>query len=231
MDTPEIRYPEGDRQRQRQVDLNALFGADVLHNLIPAGDHAGYIFDCDGTLADSMPLHFRAWSHAYETHGASFAFTWELFYSMAGTGLHDTVQILNQRYGESLDPVAVVDTQMARVEEQHHTLKPIRPVVGLARMLAQTHPIAVASGGVREHVHRSLEIVGIADLFSVVVTQEDVANSKPAPDSFLLAAERMGVNPPECIVFEDSSLGLEAAERAGMRAVYIDPEIYSSRDG
>ena len=68
---------------------------------------------------------------------------------------------------------------MARVEEQHHTLKPIRPVVGLARMLAQTHPIAVASGGVREHVHRSLEIVGIADLFSVVVTQEDVANSKP----------------------------------------------------
>ncbi len=213
------------------MDLNPLSGADILHSLLPEGDHAGYIFDYDGTLADSMPLHFRSWSHADRTHGASFVFTWELFYSMAGTGLHDTVPILNQRYGESLDPDAVVATQMARVGKQHHTLKPILPVVDLARMLAQTRPIAVASGGIREHVHRSLEIVGISDLFSVVVTQEDVANSKPAPDSFLLAAEKMGVSPSQCIVFEDSSLGLEAAERAGMRAVYIDPEIYSAREG
>ncbi len=197
---------------------------------LPEGDHAGYIFDCDGTLADSMPLHYRAWSHAYEIHGARFAFTWELFYSMAGIGLHDTVQVLNQQYGESLDPDAVVSTQMAAVEEHQHTLKPILPVVDLARRLAQTHPVAVASGGIREHVHRSLEIVGIADLFSVVVTQEDVANSKPAPDSFLLAARQMGVNPAECVVFEDSRLGLEAAERAGMRAVYVDPEIYSSKE-
>ncbi len=208
--------------------MSAFSGADSLCNLeLPEGDQAGYIFDCDGTLADSMPLHYRAWSHAYETHGASFTFTWELFYSMAGIGLHDTVQILNQRYGESLDPDAVVDTQMARVEEQHHTLKPILPVTDLARRLSQTHPIAVASGGIRKQVQRSLEIVGIADLFGVVVTQEDVANSKPAPDGFLLAAEQMGVNPVECVVFEDSSLGLEAAERAGMRAVYVDPEVYS----
>ncbi len=195
---------------------------------LPEGNHAGYIFDCDGTLTDSMPLHFAAWRHAFQGHQAKFDFTWELFYSMAGIALHEGVRILNERFDDRLDPDSVVQMQMMRMDEHHHTLEPIQPVVDLARELAQTHPVSVASGGARRHVHQSLTIVGIASLFQVVVTMEDVEHGKPAPDTFLLAAEKMQVNPSDCIVFEDSLLGIEAAERAGMRWVYVDPDIYSS---
>jgi beta-phosphoglucomutase-like phosphatase (HAD superfamily) len=198
---------------------------------IPEGPFAGYIFDCDGTLADTMPLHYRSWSAAWREHGATFTFDWPTFYSLAGMGLEETVRLMNERHGLTLDPPAVVRSQMEHLDGHHHEVEPIEPVIRFAREVARHFPVAVASGGVRRHVHETLRVVGVREVFGVVVTQEDVARSKPAPDLFLLAAERMGVPPEACLVFEDSELGLRAAEAAGMQWVYVSPERYSKGEG
>jgi len=195
---------------------------------LPEGDTLAYIFDCDGTLADSMPMHYRAWKHAFEKNGAKFAFTWELFYSLAGAGMHDSVHWLNERYGDQLDADQVVNDQHEMLFCELANVQAIDPVVELARELKlKGYPIAVASGGDRRHVHETLTAVGILELFDAVVTKDDVPRSKPAPDTFLLAAERLGVPPEKCVVFEDGQPGIEAARAAGMRWVFIDPEIYS----
>lgn len=197
---------------------------------IPDGPFEGIIFDCDGTLADSMPIHYQAWSDAFRTHGARFDFTWETFYSLAGKGGIDSVTVLNERHGDSLDPLAVTQTQIERLDEIFHNVQPIPQVAALARAYhAEGKKISVASGGNRRHVHETLLAIGLADIFDVVVTQEDVARSKPAPDIFLLAAQKMGVEPAKCLVFEDSQLGLLGAESAGMQWVYVEPPPVSEK--
>lgn len=184
-------------------------------------DFGGYIFDCDGTLADSMLVHHRAWLAALRLHGATFDFDWELFTSRAGMSLPNTVEALNQQFGMTMDPEAVTAAQRAEYERFLPTVRPIVPVVELALRVARSAPVSVASGGERNIVRRTLELIGLGDTFSVVVTPEEVRHGKPAPDMFLLAAERMGVPPAECVVFEDSPLGLEAARRAGMTGVLV----------
>jgi HAD superfamily hydrolase (TIGR01509 family) len=184
-------------------------------------DFGGYIFDCDGTLADSMLVHHQAWLAALRLHGATFDFDWELFTSRAGMSLPNTVEALNQQFALSMDPDAVTAAQRAEYERFLPTVRPIAPVVELALRVARSAPVSVASGGERNIVLRTLELIGLGDTFSVVVTPEDVRHGKPAPDMFLLAAERMGVPPAECVVFEDSPLGLEAASRAGMTCVLV----------
>ena len=186
-------------------------------------DYAGYIFDCDGTLADSMVVHHRAWLSAFALHGASFEFDWELFTSRAGMSLPKTVEALNEQFGLRMDPEAVTAAQHEAYERLLPSVRPIVPVVELAQRVAQVAPVSVASGGQRKVVLRTLELIGLGETFPVVVTAEDVALGKPAPDMFLLAAERMGVPAKGCVVFEDSVLGMEAARRAGMAAVLVTP--------
>jgi HAD superfamily hydrolase (TIGR01509 family) len=184
-------------------------------------DYGGYIFDCDGTLADSMVVHHRAWLAALRAHGATFEFDWELFTSRAGMSLPKTVEALNLQFGLAMDPEAVTAAQRLEFERALPGVRPIAPVVELALRVARTARVSVASGGERQIVWRTLELLGLGSTFPVVVTSEDVTHGKPAPDMFLLAAERMGVPPAECVVFEDSVLGLEAARRAGMAAVLV----------
>ena len=100
---------------------------------------------------------------------------------------------------------------------------PYLPVVEFARRVAASHPISVASGGTRDTVSRTMQAIDIFELFPVIVTQEDVDRSKPAPDIFLLAAEKMGVPADRCLVIEDSHLGIQAAEAAGMASVLVTP--------
>lgn len=194
--------------------------ADSL--VLPEGEFGAFIFDCDGTLADSMPLYHRAWRAALEENGATFDFDWELFMSRAGVSTRLTVAGLNEQFGLALDP--------ERVELRHHTeyerlvsgVKPIEAVVAVARKFAGKVPMSVASGGTRVLVERTLQLIGVRSLFEHVIVAEDVSHGKPAPDMFLLAAERMGVAPERCLVFEDGAPGLLAAERAGMQAVFVD---------
>ena len=186
-------------------------------------EYGGYIFDCDGTLADSMVVHHRAWLAALAAHGASFDFHWDLFMSRAGMSLPKTVEELNTQFGLQLDPLRVTASQREAYEAFLPTVQPISQVVELARRVALTRPVSVASGGERKVVLRTLELLGLDDIFPIVVTAEDVVLGKPAPDMFLLAAERMGVAPGDCVVFEDSVLGLRAAESAGMASVLVRP--------
>ncbi|HET7539074.1 MAG TPA: HAD family phosphatase [Polyangiaceae bacterium] len=189
---------------------------------LPAREYSAFIFDCDGTLADSMPLHQQAWIAALTQYGANIDFSWELFMSRAGKTIELTVAELNAEFGLTLDPTLVAAAQRAQFDALAVGIKPLNEVVAFARERAKAGcPIAVASGGDAPTVHRTLRTIGVSDLFSVVVTADEVAHGKPAPDLFLLAAERMAVPPADCLVFEDSLLGITAAERAGMGAVLV----------
>lgn len=189
---------------------------------LPTRQYSAFIFDCDGTLADSMPLHQKAWIKALRQYGATFDFGWELFMSRAGKTIELTVAELNAEFALELDPTLVAAAQRAEYDALALGVKPLDEVLAFARERAQAgFPVSVASGGDAPTVRRTLQTIGAADLFPIVVTAEEVAHGKPAPDLFLLAAERMGVAPQDCLVFEDSLLGITAAERAGMGAVLV----------
>jgi len=190
--------------------------------IVPSRDYAGYIFDCDGTLVESMPLHFRAWRHALESHGASFEFSWQLFVSRAGMPLAETVVALNAQFGTALDPTTVVAAQLALYRSFLPTLTAIAPVVEFARQVATRAPVAVASGGHRAEVEASLRLIGVADLFQCVVTGDEVLRGKPDPEILLRCAEGLRVRPSECLVIEDAEFGIEAARRAGMDWVRVE---------
>lgn len=198
-------------------------GADApAHGFsLPERDFKGFIFDCDGTLADSMPLHFQAWRAAFAQHRAPFTFSWELFMRRAGKTLEVTVEELNQEFAASLDPVAVSAAQRASYAALLPEVGPIVPVLEFLQQIAGKSPVAVASGGDLPTVRTTLGALGVLELFPVIVTAADVLRGKPAPDMFLLAAERIAVEPRDCVVFEDSLLGIQAAEAAGMGAVLV----------
>ena len=188
---------------------------------LPTREYSGFIFDCDGTLADSMPLHHAAWREAFIAHAAPFDFDWPLFFRRAGKTLEVTIDELNAEFGAGLDAARVAARQRQAYAGLIPSVQPIGPVVDFLRSVAGRFPVSVASGGDYLTIKRTLELIGVLELVPVIVTAADVRFGKPAPDLFLLAAERMGVAPSECLVFEDSPLGIEAAERAGMGAVLV----------
>lgn len=188
---------------------------------IPAGEFAGYIFDLDGTLVDTMPLHFRAWDAAMRRAGLNAPLDEELFYSLGGVPTRRVAQLFAEHYGLKIDVQAVFDHKESVFFDLQQDAALIEPVVEIARTVAASYPVAIASGGPRDIVHRSLQLAGLAGLFPVVITPEDVVHGKPAPDMFLLAAERMKVAPSQCLVFEDAEPGMRAAEAAGMKWVRV----------
>lgn len=190
---------------------------------IPDYPFKGFIFDCDGTLVDSMPLHYVAWTETLKQHEAPFVFSEDEFYGSAGMKEQDVVRGLNAKHGTNLDPVSVDELKMEIFRLRIPELKGVQPVVDIAKSLYGKFPLAVASGSAEPTVRASLEATGLIDLFPIIITPERVKHGKPAPDMFLLAAELMGVPPSECLVFEDGQKGLDAAEAAGMQAVFIPP--------
>jgi len=188
---------------------------------IPAGDFAAYIFDLDGTLIDTMPLHYRAWDQAMQRAGLPHQLDEELFYSLGGVPTLKVAELIGKHYGLKVDPHAIFDHKESLFKDLQKDAKLIEPVVAVARRVAQTHPVAIASGGPRDIVKRSLELAGLAPLFKVVVSADDVVHGKPAPDMFLLAARLMNVAPEKCLVFEDAVPGMRAAEAAGMKCVHV----------
>jgi HAD superfamily hydrolase (TIGR01509 family) len=186
---------------------------------MPPGPFLGYIFDCDGTIADTMPLHFTAWQKALGP--AAPHFTKEMHYGWGGMPNHAIVERLNAECGLNLDSEKVrADKEQAYLEVVHE-VRPIEPVLEIARQLHGSAPLAVASGGRWELVHSTLQALGIFDMFAAVVTAEHYTRGKPDPEPFLVAAKRLGVPPERCLVFEDTPTGLEAARRAGMQAVFV----------
>jgi HAD superfamily hydrolase (TIGR01509 family) len=172
------------------------------------------LFDCDGTLADTMPAHFVAWSHVTKIHGLRF--DEERFYALGGRPSHDILALLAEEAGCELDLEEGVTLKENTFLEQLHQVQAIDPVVDVARRAAGSIPTAVVTGGHQHICRRILAHVGIEDCFDTLVASEDTSRHKPDPDPFLEAAARLGVDPTRCVVWEDSDLGIEAARRAGM---------------
>ena len=188
----------------------------------PTRAHGGYIFDLDGTLIDSMPIHFEAWTRGLRNSGFAHEFSEELFYSLGGVPTKRIVEILNERHGTGLDPDAVMHEKERIYLEMLPGVPRIVPVVEFAeRAVAQGLPVAIASGGPRPVVDTALRGAKLDHLFPIVVTPEDVQHGKPSPEMFLLAAKKMGVPARECLVLEDAEMGRQAAVAAGMDYVMI----------
>jgi beta-phosphoglucomutase-like phosphatase (HAD superfamily) len=186
-----------------------------------------FIFDLDGTLADTMPAHFAAWTKVAARHGLTFPE--DRFYALGGVPTAKIAGMLITEAGLALDPQSVA---LEKEQTYYDGLGPgdirgIEPVLALARTHRQRRegPLAIASGSVRRLVTRTLEALAISDWFDTIVAAEDTTRHKPEPDVFLEAARRLHAEPATCTVYEDTDIGLEAARRAGMHPVDVRPLI------
>jgi HAD superfamily hydrolase (TIGR01509 family) len=135
---------------------------------------------------------------------------------------------INDEYDLHLDPEAVAFAKREAFLKRIGSIGVIDEVVAFAQSLRGKIPMAVASGGSRFVVEKTLNIVGISDWFDEVVTADDVVDGKPAPDVFLKAAQLLGVDPAKCLVLEDAPSGIVAAQRAGMQVIAIPSPLASS---
>ena len=177
------------------------------------------IFDCDGTLTDSMAAHYEAWRIALAVYGMEL--DEQRFYRHCGTPSRRVIPMLAQEQGIELDFERVNAAKEEYFLESVHLLKPIEPVVRIARQNRGKLGMAVASGGVRRVVHLQLQQIEVFDWFAAIVTAEDTERHKPDPDVFLEAARRLDVPAQACRVYEDGDPGIEAARRAGMECVDV----------
>ena len=181
----------------------------------------GLIFDMDGTLADSMPIHFIAWKLTAAENG--FEYTEKQFLETAGMPTHKIVPVINKELGLNLDPVEFSRRKEELFLENIKDVKLIEPVADIVREYHGRLPMSIGTGGKKAIAKLTLEILGFDKYFNVIVSAEDVINHKPNPDTFLKCAELMGIEPEFCQVFEDGEMGLTAAEKAGMIVTDIRP--------
>jgi beta-phosphoglucomutase family hydrolase len=179
----------------------------------------GLVFDCDGTLADTMPMHWRAWqviAKKYKLH-----FPEDRFYSLGGVPSRDILKMLAEEQGVTLDHIQAAHEKENAYLPLMAEVEPIHAVVEIAKENFGKIPMAVASGGTLPIIEQVLTHLKIRHLFGAVVTSEMVQNQKPAPDIFLEAARRIGVDPKFCRAYEDTDLGMQAIRSAGMDAVDV----------
>jgi beta-phosphoglucomutase-like phosphatase (HAD superfamily) len=188
---------------------------------LPPGKFEAYLFDCDGTIIDSMPLHYLAWKEALAEWNCTF--DEPLFYSWGGIPTREIVCLLNKQQGLSMPPDLVAARKDNLFFERFSQLKPIPEVVEHIDDQYGKIPFAVVSGGTRDSVSASLASVKLLDKFDVLVCAGDYKRAKPDPEGYLLAAEKLGVAPETCLVFEDTDMGIQAADAAGMSSVKIPP--------
>lgn len=194
-----------------------------MHLDIPPGDFAGYIFDLDGTLIDSMPIHYLAWDAALHNYGLKEKLDEDLFYRLGGVPTDIVAAELGKHYGLKLDPAEVMEAKERLYCEKLAGVRVIEPVAAIARRAAPDHPIAIVTGGTPDIALPALHAAGFDGMFKLIITPLDVppGRGKPAPDMFLLAAKRMGVPPGRCLVFEDAEPGIVGAKAAGMQVVRV----------
>ncbi len=188
---------------------------------LPAGPFKAYLFDCDGTIADSMPLHYIAWRKALDEWNCEFEE--QLFYAWGGLPILEIITTLNKQRGLSLPVELVAQKKEIFFYELLPGLKAVPEVLEHIESHYGRIPFAVVSGSTRESVIASLRSLKLLDKFDTLVCAGDYQKSKPDPEAFLLAATRLSVAPRDCLVFEDTELGIQAATAAGMASVKVPP--------
>ncbi len=184
-----------------------------------SGKISALIFDLDGTLIDTMPAHYLAWKEAIKAY--DWQFTEEHFYSMAGWPTLKVAQVVMAACGNP-EPAEVIASRKESLFLAHLSeMRPIEPVVAIARRFAGRLPMAIATGSRAGQADTLLNLLGIKDLFQVILTADDGLPGKPHPAIFLKAAELMGAPAKECLVFEDGEAGLAAAAAAGMARIDV----------
>jgi len=172
------------------------------------------IFDLDGTLVDSMPLHFEAWKEVCAMKGLDFSE--EEFYSLAGVPSDRIFEIINERHGTNFNPktdsLLKEETYLKKIDK----LKPVEPVFELAKEFHGKLPMAIGTGSPGDHSWEAVKVLGLDKYFDILVSKNDVKEGKPNPETFLKCAKAMNIEPQFCQVFEDGNPGLQAARTAGM---------------
>jgi beta-phosphoglucomutase-like phosphatase (HAD superfamily) len=188
-------------------------------NIVIPDNIKGLIFDCDGTLVDSMPLHMKAWEEAFKQFNIKFDYD----FLIAQKGMKETeiIEKYNKTFGTNLVPREIVSAKHDYFQNNIESVTAIIPIVDIAKSYFKKYPLAVVSGSVKDIVHKELKVTGIFDLFDVILTADDPFKPKPSPDIFYAAAEKINVSPKDCVVFEDGDPGLEAAVNAGMQIVDV----------
>lgn len=183
-------------------------------------DYDGLIFDMDGTLADTMPTHFIAWSKTFKKYGINFSE--DRFYALGGVPAEAIITMLAKEQGQSIDVVAVAIEKEKLFEFLLGEVQPVKEVKVIAQRYRELLPMAVATGSPMWVAEKILTALGMRDWFGAVVTADCIKNPKPAPDIYVKAARLIGVDPQRCHAFEDTELGMQAASSAGMAVININ---------
>ena len=186
---------------------------------LPDGPFRAYLFDCDGTIVDSMPLHYLAWSQALADWGCTFAE--DRFYAWGGRPVAEIVAALNEQHGLAMPVEQVAARKEALYLENLFQLQAVPEVLEHIERCHGRIPFAVVSGSTRDSVTASLRVLDLLERFDTLVCAGDYQRAKPDPEPFLIAAERLGVAPRDCLVFEDTEIGIQAATAAGMASVKV----------
>jgi HAD superfamily hydrolase (TIGR01509 family) len=186
---------------------------------LPPGDFEAYLFDCDGTVVDSMPLHYIAWKQALGEWGCEFSE--DRFYELGGLPIVEIIDLLGREQGIGMPVAQVAKRKEELYFERLPKLQCVAEVLEHIEDQAGRIPLAVVSGSTRDSVEASLGAVSLLNKFDVVVCAGDYTKSKPHPEPFLVAAQRLGVRPEACLVFEDTQIGIDAATAAGMKSVRV----------
>ncbi|HEX7494507.1 MAG TPA: HAD-IA family hydrolase [Bacteroidales bacterium] len=181
----------------------------------------GLIFDLDGTLADTMPYHFKGWKIACQKFGADIdkAFLRKYTGTPGWIIADEIIKKCNLEGNVTIEELMA--EKLIEFYKDQHLVKPIVPVVEIAKKYFGVLPMAIGTGGHREAVERTLNITDLRKYFNIIITANDVENFKPHPETFLKCATLMDVEPEFIEVFEDGELGIQAAINAGMKVTDV----------
>jgi beta-phosphoglucomutase-like phosphatase (HAD superfamily) len=182
-------------------------------------NYKALIFDLDGTLADTMPVHYKACQIVCNKYG--FDFPEDFFYAEAGKPTLAVFELLMKKLGKDLDGSLLGIEKETVFLSLIQEVKPLDLIAEIAVFNKGKVPMAIGSGGQRRSVDLTLEAIGMSDYFDIIVSCDDVKKFKPNPETFLKAATQMNVAPKDCLVFEDGDLGINAARDGGMMVVDV----------
>lgn len=192
----------------------------MLNKYYPEREFKALLFDFDGTVADTMGAHLRAWNEGLSIYNLTLSREQHL--AWAGRPTRMIVQMLNEMH-----KIEIPMEEFLKAKEVHYfsSIPHVKEVVSVVEIIKHYHgvlPMAVVTGSRRKPVETTLEQLGLAKYFNELICAEDYVHGKPAPDCFLLGAERLGVESKECLAFEDADLGIRSALSAGMACLKVD---------